>query len=185
MLVNVKRLHPLAGQRYLLEALGEVIRTHPDTRLVICGTGPLLDELKAIAQANGVQGHVTFAGLVDNQLIARYDAAADAFVLPSLLEACPTVALEALADRHTGRDLGQPRRRGAGRDLRLRRDRRASERIRWRWRVPSSPALDARRRVRDSTLRIIEQDFRPPAVLRQFTDIYRTAIDTGAGGRAA
>ena len=71
MLVNVKRLHPLAGQRYLLEALGEVIRTHPDTRLVICGTGPLLDELKAIAQANGVQGHVTFAGLVDNQLIAQ------------------------------------------------------------------------------------------------------------------
>jgi glycosyltransferase involved in cell wall biosynthesis len=46
-------------------------------------------------------------------------------------------------------------------------------------------ALDARRRVRDSTLRIIEQDFRPPAVLRQFTDIYRTAIDAGAGGRAA
>ena len=47
VLVNVKRLHPLAGQRFLLEALGEVIRTHPDTRLVICGTGPLLDELKS------------------------------------------------------------------------------------------------------------------------------------------
>ena len=62
----MKRLHPLAGQRYLLEALGEVIRTHPDTRLVICGTGPLLDELKDVARANGVQGHVTFAGLVDN-----------------------------------------------------------------------------------------------------------------------
>src|SRR6185312_5478056 len=90
VLVNVKRLHPLAGQRYLLEALGEVIRTHPDTRLVICGTGPLLNELKAIAQANGVQGHVTFAGLVDNQLIAKYDAAADAFVLPLLNDAGTT-----------------------------------------------------------------------------------------------
>ena len=184
LLVNVKRLHPLAGQRYLLEALGEVIRTHPDTRLVICGTGPLLDELKGIAQANGVQGHVTFAGLVDNQLIARYDAAADAFVLPSLLEACPTVALEALAtgtpvvtsDNPGGVELGEI----FGYDVTV---------------VPREnplalaraiiAALDARRRVRDSTLRIIEQEFRPPAVLRQFTEIYQTAIDAGAGGRAA
>jgi glycogen(starch) synthase len=184
LLVNVKRLHPLAGQRYLLEALGEVIRTHPDTRLVICGTGPLLDELKGIAQANGVLGHVTFAGLVDNQLIARYDAAADAFVLPSLLEACPTVALEALAtgtpvvtsDNPGGVELGEI----FGYDVTV---------------VPREnplalaraiiAALDARRRVRDATLRIIEQEFRPPAVLRQFTEIYQTAIDAGAGGRAA
>ena len=45
LLVNVKRLHPLAGQRFLIEAMNEVIRTHPDTRLVICGTGALLAEL--------------------------------------------------------------------------------------------------------------------------------------------
>jgi glycosyltransferase involved in cell wall biosynthesis len=44
-----------------------------------------------------VDRHVTFAGLVDNALVARYCAAADAFVLPSLLEALPTVAVEALA----------------------------------------------------------------------------------------
>ena len=184
LLVNVKRLHPLAGQRYLLEALGEVIRTHPDTRLVICGTGPLLNELRDVARANGVQAHVTFAGLVDNQLIARYDAAADAFVLPSLLEACPTVALEALAtgtpvvtsDNPGGVELGEI----FGYDVSV---------------VPKEnplalaraivATLDARRRVRDSTLRIIEQDFRPAAVMRQFGEIYRAAIEAGAGGRAA
>src|SRR5690606_40716815 len=70
---------------------------HPDTRLVICGTGPLLEDLKAVARSNGVEQHVTFAGLLDNATIARINAAADVFVLPSLLEACPTVALEALA----------------------------------------------------------------------------------------
>jgi len=184
LLVNVKRLHPLAGQRFLLEALGEVIRTHPDTRLVICGTGPLLNELKDIAQANGVQAHVTFAGLVDNPLIAKYDAAADAFVLPSLLEACPTVALEALAtgtpvvtsDNPGGVELGEI----FGYDVTV---------------VPKEnplalaraivSTLDARRRVRESTIRIIEQEFRPPAVMRQFMDIYRAAIATGAGGHAA
>jgi glycosyltransferase involved in cell wall biosynthesis len=97
LLVNVKRLHPLAGQRHLIEAMNEVIRVHPDTRLVICGTGPLLGELEAVARSAGVERHVTFAGLVDNALVARYVTAADLFVLPSLLEALPTVAVEALA----------------------------------------------------------------------------------------
>ena len=97
VLLNVKRLHPLAGQRFLIEAMNEVIRFHPDTRLVICGAGPMLGELKGVARSSGVERHVTFAGLVDNAAIAHHCAAADLFVLPSLLEALPTVAVEALA----------------------------------------------------------------------------------------
>lgn len=97
LLLNVKRLHPLAGQRYLIEALNETVRTHPDTRLIICGTGPEMDDLGRLAKSMGVERHITFAGLVDNATVARYCAAADLFVLPSLLEALPTVAVEALA----------------------------------------------------------------------------------------
>jgi glycosyltransferase involved in cell wall biosynthesis len=97
VLLNVKRLHPLAGQRILIDAMGEIVRTHPDTRLVICGTGPLLAELKRAARSAGVERHVIFAGLVDNARVSQYCAAADLFVLPSLLEALPTVAVEALA----------------------------------------------------------------------------------------
>ena len=177
VLVNVKRLHPLAGQRYLIEALGEVVRTHPDTRLIICGTGPLAAELKDLARANGVEGHITFAGLVDNQTIARYDAAADAFVLPSLLEACPTVALEALAtgtpvitsDNPGGVELGEI----FGYDVSV---------------VPKEQPLalaraiitflDEKRRTRESTAKIIAQEFRPAAVERQFRDIYRAIANT-------
>ncbi len=97
VLLNVKRLHPLAGQRFLIEAMGDVIREFPDTRLVVCGTGALLAELRAVARSVGAERHVTFEGLVDNHSVARYCAAADLFVLPSLLEALPTVAVEALA----------------------------------------------------------------------------------------
>ena len=97
ILLNVKRLHPLAGQRHLLSAMPEVLREFPDTRLVICGTGPLQHELEELARKLGVSGKVTFAGLMENDAIARFNQAADVFVLPSLLEACPTVALEALA----------------------------------------------------------------------------------------
>lgn len=96
VLVNVKRLHPLAGQRHLIDAMPAVLRSFPDTRLVICGTGPLADDLARQALERDVASRVTFTGLVDNQTVARYQEAADVFVLPSDLEACPTVAVEAL-----------------------------------------------------------------------------------------
>jgi glycosyltransferase involved in cell wall biosynthesis len=155
--------------------MGEVVRTHPDTRLVICGTGPLLDELKSVARTSGVEAHVTFAGLVNNQTIAQYDAAADLFVLPSQLEACPTVALEALAtgtpvvstDNPGGKELGEI----FGYDVAV---------------VPREnplalaraivAVLDQKRRVRESTRRILEQEFRPPAVDRQYREIYASVL---------
>jgi glycosyltransferase involved in cell wall biosynthesis len=175
LLVNVKRLHPLAGQRYLLEAMNEVIRTHPDTRLVICGTGPLAEELKMAARAWGVEGHVTFAGLLDNTVIARYDVAADAFVLPSLLEACPTVALEALAcgtpvissDNPGGMEL----RDIFGFDVTI---------VPRENPLPLAHAivqlLDEKRRTRQATTDLIERDYRPAAVEAQYRAIYERVL---------
>jgi len=97
VLLNVKRLHPLAGQSVLIDAFARVARGRSDLRLVICGTGPLRADLEAQATHLGVASRVTFAGLVPNAQVARYAAVADLFVLPSLLEALPTVAVEALA----------------------------------------------------------------------------------------
>lgn len=171
LLVNVKRLHPLAGQRHLLEALPGVLREHPDTHLVICGTGALLQELQSVARSAGVERHVTFAGLVDNALVARYCAAADLFVLPSLLEALPTVAVEALAcgtpvvssDNPGGVELNGV----FGDDVRV---------------VPRENAaalgeaiaarLRESARTAPGTATIIEQRFRAAAVARQYWDLY-------------
>ena len=172
LLVNVKRLHPLAGQRYLIEAMNEVIRTHPDTRLVICGTGALLDELRSIARSAGVERHVTFAGLVDNGVVARYCAAADLFVLPSILEALPTVAVEALAagtpvvsaDNPGGLELNDV----FGRDVAI---------------VPrEQPFALAReivaflldkRRTGPETRETVEREFRPDGVAAKYRTLYR------------
>lgn len=172
LLLNVKRLHPLAGQRYLIEAMNEVIRFHPDTRLVICGTGELRDELKDVARSAGVERHVTFAGLVDNSAVAHYCAAADLFVLPSLLEALPTVAVEALAagtpvlssDNPGGLELNDlfghmdvaivPREE----PLKLA--------------AAVTHFLQHKRRTMATTQAAIERDFRPSAVAAQYRAIY-------------
>ncbi len=179
LLLNVKRLHPLAGQRYLIEAMGDVIRDHPDTRLVICGTGPLEDDLRQLARRHGVEGHVTFAGLVDNHTVARYCSAADLFVLPSTLEACPTVALEALAsgtpvlssDNPGGAELHELF--GADVTVVPREDPAALA-------TAIGTALEHKRRTRPATTETLARQFRPPAVAERFWEIYRRLVQPGA-----
>jgi glycosyltransferase involved in cell wall biosynthesis len=97
VLLNVKRLHPLAGQKFLIEAMPEVLKSHPRARLLIAGEGESRGELKDRIRALGLEKSVTLLGLVDNRELPRYYHAADLFVLPSKLEAFPTVAAEALA----------------------------------------------------------------------------------------
>ncbi len=97
VILNVKRLHQLAGQRFLLSAFARLCEFRRDIRLVICGEGPLHDDLVTQAKTLGVADLVTMTGVVPNDTVARYMAVADVFALPSLLEALPTVAVEALA----------------------------------------------------------------------------------------
>jgi glycosyltransferase involved in cell wall biosynthesis len=95
--LNVKRLHELAGQTFLIQAFAQVARERPDVRLVICGTGALRQQLDELILTLGLEHRVTMTGLVSNDQVARYMALSDVFVLPSRLEALPTVAVEALA----------------------------------------------------------------------------------------
>jgi glycosyltransferase involved in cell wall biosynthesis len=97
LLVNVKRLHPLADQATLLEAFARVRAQRPDTVLAIAGTGEMEKDLRALAARLGLGASLRLLGLLPNEEVARLVAAADLFVLSSVLEATPTVALEALA----------------------------------------------------------------------------------------
>jgi glycosyltransferase involved in cell wall biosynthesis len=97
LLLNVKRLHPLADHASLLLAMARVAEGRADAQLLIAGSGECEAALKAETQRLGLEGRVRFLGLVPNDEVARLQGAADLFVLSSELEATPTVALEALA----------------------------------------------------------------------------------------
>jgi glycosyltransferase involved in cell wall biosynthesis len=171
VLLNVKRLHPLAGPRYLIDAMPEVLRHHPDTQLVICGAGTLLDELRARAASAGVAERITFTGLVSNSVVADYNRAADLFILPSLLEALPTVAVEALAcgtpvvsaDHPGGVELNAL----FGDDVTVVPRENAS-----RLAQAIAARLDTSHRTAPGTADVLTREFRPAAVAARFQAIY-------------
>jgi glycosyltransferase involved in cell wall biosynthesis len=175
VLVNVKRLHPLAGQEFLIDAMRPIVDAHPDTELVICGTGALRPELEARAAALGLGSHVRFAGLVDNEIVADYNRAADVFVLPSRLEALPTVAVEALAcgtpvvsaDHPGGVELHAL----FGDDVRV-----VPREDSTRLARALIDALAAPRRTGEATARTLDREFRPHAVRRRYDDIYTSLL---------
>lgn len=178
ILLNVKRLHPLAGQGRLIDAMPEVLRAHPDTRVVICGTGPLRDQLLAQAAALGVSAQLTLTGLVDNRTVARYQDAADLFVLPSELEALPTVAVEALAsgtpvvstDNPGGIELG----RLFGDDVRVVSRAEPAEFAR-----ALVEFLAQRRRTRPSSDEVLAREFSPEVAASRFAAIYHGVLAVG------
>jgi glycosyltransferase involved in cell wall biosynthesis len=181
VILNVKRLHELAGQRYLIDAFARIARSRRDVRLVICGTGPLKDALESQAEASGAGSRITFTGLMTNDEVAKYAAVADIFALPSLLEALPTVAVEALAsgtpvisaDHPGGLELHEI----FGNDVLV---------------IPKTnvdgltaaltDALQHPRRVSANTLALVQRHFGQEEVHRRYEEIYARA--KGKGQRA-
>jgi glycosyltransferase involved in cell wall biosynthesis len=97
LLLTVKRLHPVGGQDDLLRAVPAILREFPAAQVWFAGDGEMRADLEALTRDLGIGAHVRFLGRVGNDVLWRYSAAADLFVLPSRLESWGTVMLEALA----------------------------------------------------------------------------------------
>jgi glycosyltransferase involved in cell wall biosynthesis len=85
------------GVRYLIGAMPQVVRRHPDVKLVLVGSGPLEPRLRELVQRLGVTESVVFLGRTPYDQMPQLIAAADVLVLPSLNEGLPRVILEAMA----------------------------------------------------------------------------------------
>ncbi len=71
---------------FLLDMYREVTRERPDSRLVIAGSGPLLEPLKRAAERAGLSGRVIFTGYIPEAEKVEYYRLADLLVFPSSME---------------------------------------------------------------------------------------------------
>ncbi|MBI3273470.1 MAG: glycosyltransferase family 4 protein [Planctomycetes bacterium] len=92
----VGRLVAVKGVASLLGAFSAVLGRLPDARLALVGDGPLRAELESRAE-RACGGRVRFFGSVAPAELARFYAAADLLVLPSLEEPWGIVVNEAMA----------------------------------------------------------------------------------------
>ena len=95
LICGAGRLAPQKGFDYAIEAFARVHEKAPDTRLLIAGEGPMLDEYRNLAASRRVAGQVIFAGFRDD--VPALLQAADLFWLTSRSEGMPNALLEAMA----------------------------------------------------------------------------------------
>jgi len=92
------RLAPVKGHEYLIRAAAAIADARPDVRVLLAGTGPLKQELLALARTLGIHQRCVFVDPAHETALSVYDLinALDMFVLPSLSEGIPMALLEAM-----------------------------------------------------------------------------------------
>ncbi|HEX4653973.1 MAG TPA: glycosyltransferase family 4 protein [Candidatus Udaeobacter sp.] len=103
LVVAIGRLIAKKGFADLIRACGLLVQRGTSFRCEIIGEGPLEQELRDRAQQLNLQSRMTFSGAQPQREIRRRLAAANVFVLPSIVEPeggsdnLPTVIMEAMA----------------------------------------------------------------------------------------
>ena len=92
---NVGRMMAQKNQKKLLDVFAEIQKINPNTHLVLIGTGELENELRQQAENLGITDSITFTGVLSN--VNEWYSAIDVFVMTSLYEGLPVVAIEAQA----------------------------------------------------------------------------------------
>ncbi len=85
------------GVIHLLNAYRHVIKSNPDTYLILAGEGPLKDAIEEYIEMHGLDDRVHFAGYVQQEEMPLLYASADIFIFPSLEDTFGVVIAEAAA----------------------------------------------------------------------------------------
>ena len=90
------RFAPVKNHAFLLEVFAKFHETHPNAILMLVGSGPLKEEIEVLVTEKHLDNAVVLTGQQTD--MQAYLSAMDVFVLPSLFEGLPMVALEAQAN---------------------------------------------------------------------------------------
>ena len=98
LLVSVGRLERYKGHHRILQALPAILAKEPGARLVLAGSGPYEQPLRAIATELGVADRVSVRGFGPERRasLGKLVADADVFCLLSEYEAHPVAVMEAV-----------------------------------------------------------------------------------------
>ena len=84
------------NHHYLIKIFDEYHKSHPDSKLLLLGAGPLMNGVKDTVNNLGLNDSVIFAGSVDNP--QDYMNAMDVIAMPSLYEGFPLTLIEEQAN---------------------------------------------------------------------------------------
>lgn len=90
---HVGRFGEEKNQMFLIDLFARIKQKYPHARLLLVGTGPLLERVKQHAMDMGVADHTIFVGEVNDA--APYYQMMDVFCMPSTFEGLGIVAVEA------------------------------------------------------------------------------------------
>ena len=81
----------------VISSFAKVVEKVPSAKLIIVGTGPMLDEWKKIVFNLGLKENVVFTGYISQHEKMELWSKSAALILPSITEGLPTVVLESFA----------------------------------------------------------------------------------------
>jgi glycosyltransferase involved in cell wall biosynthesis len=98
VLLAVRRLERRMGLHNLIDAMAEVVRSHPDALLLIAGKGRLRDELEHHIRSADLTANVRMLGAVSEQVLPMLYRAADFSIVPTTAyEGFGLILVESLA----------------------------------------------------------------------------------------
>ena len=97
VIVYIGRMDVRKGLRELVEAAASLRPTHPLLQVYLVGEGPDRHVIESMIQTNHGAGYIRVMPACSFDDVSVWMAAADLVTLPSYMEGCPNVVLEALA----------------------------------------------------------------------------------------
>ena len=83
VIVSVGRLVHRKGQDFLIKALPEILKVHPNAHVLMVGEGPYREHLQKLTFDLDVANYITFIGRIQYKELPRFICAGDIFAMPS------------------------------------------------------------------------------------------------------